>query len=186
MHDGSQGNAMTEIALALAMGFFSILVLTMVSMGAGHGGGLRQLAGERQRAAVTGRSGRCAGPGCRRPSRFWRCLPASSSPARPTAPTRRTSSSSTRTATAEDDIQDVLAVLVRNAQADVLVVGKLRPSSHEPVVLSYKAVEVRDGTSLSGEYYCEFRQTVTIGGSIRRAYGVACQRPGGGWRIARQ
>ncbi len=38
MHDGSQGNAMTEVALALAMGFFSILVLTMVSMGAGHGG----------------------------------------------------------------------------------------------------------------------------------------------------
>ncbi|MCP5366835.1 MAG: hypothetical protein H6907_03280 [Hyphomicrobiales bacterium] len=33
MHDGSQGNAMTEIALALAMGFFSIMVLTMVSMG---------------------------------------------------------------------------------------------------------------------------------------------------------
>ena len=33
MQDGSQGNAMTEIALALSMGFFSILVLTMVSMG---------------------------------------------------------------------------------------------------------------------------------------------------------
>ncbi len=31
------GNAMTEIALALAMGFFSIMVLTMVSMGAGTG-----------------------------------------------------------------------------------------------------------------------------------------------------
>ncbi len=37
MYDGSQGNAMTEIALALAMGFFSIMVLTMVSMGAGVG-----------------------------------------------------------------------------------------------------------------------------------------------------
>ena len=37
MHDSSQGNAMTEIALALAMGFFSIMVLTMVSMGAGAG-----------------------------------------------------------------------------------------------------------------------------------------------------
>ena len=34
MHDGSQGNAMTEIALALAMGFFSILVLALMSMGA--------------------------------------------------------------------------------------------------------------------------------------------------------
>ncbi len=56
------------------------------------------------------------------------------------------------TAAAEDDIQEVLAVLVRNAQADVLVVGKLRPSSHERVVLSYKAVEVRNGTSLSGKY----------------------------------
>ena len=38
MHDGSQGHAMTEIALALAIGFFSLLVPTMVSMGAGHGG----------------------------------------------------------------------------------------------------------------------------------------------------
>ncbi len=36
MDDGSQGNAMTEVALALAMGFFSLLVLTMVSMGAGE------------------------------------------------------------------------------------------------------------------------------------------------------
>jgi hypothetical protein len=35
MHDGSQGNPMTEVALALAMGFFSIMVLTIVSMGAG-------------------------------------------------------------------------------------------------------------------------------------------------------
>jgi hypothetical protein len=35
MDDGMQSNAMTEIALALAMSFFSIMVLTMVSMGAG-------------------------------------------------------------------------------------------------------------------------------------------------------
>lgn len=33
MQTQSQENAMTEIALALAMGFFSIMVLTMVSMG---------------------------------------------------------------------------------------------------------------------------------------------------------
>ena len=37
MYDGSEGNAMTEVALALAMGFFSILVLALVSMGAGAG-----------------------------------------------------------------------------------------------------------------------------------------------------
>ncbi len=36
-HDSAHAdNAMTEIALALAMGFFSIMVLTMVSMGAGQ------------------------------------------------------------------------------------------------------------------------------------------------------
>lgn len=35
MQSGTQDNAMTEVALALAMGFFSIMVLTMVSMGAG-------------------------------------------------------------------------------------------------------------------------------------------------------
>ena len=35
MDHGNQGNAMTEVALALAMGFFSIMVLTMVSLGPG-------------------------------------------------------------------------------------------------------------------------------------------------------
>lgn len=35
MSDTTQTNAMAEIALALAMGFFSIMVLTMVSMGSG-------------------------------------------------------------------------------------------------------------------------------------------------------
>ena len=34
MHGGIQNNAMAEVALALAMGFFSIMVLAMVSMGA--------------------------------------------------------------------------------------------------------------------------------------------------------
>ncbi len=33
--DSSQGNAMTEIALAMAMGFFSVMVLTTMSMGVG-------------------------------------------------------------------------------------------------------------------------------------------------------
>ncbi|MDP6180724.1 MAG: hypothetical protein QGG48_12610 [Desulfatiglandales bacterium] len=35
MTDPGSGNAMTEIALALAMAFFSIMVLTMISMGTG-------------------------------------------------------------------------------------------------------------------------------------------------------
>lgn len=34
---GAEDGAMTEVALALAMGFFSILVLALVSMGAGTG-----------------------------------------------------------------------------------------------------------------------------------------------------
>lgn len=38
MTDTGQTNAMAEVALALAMGFFSIMVLTMVSMGAGAPG----------------------------------------------------------------------------------------------------------------------------------------------------
>ena len=33
MTSGSSGNVMTEVALALAMAFFSLMVLTMVSMG---------------------------------------------------------------------------------------------------------------------------------------------------------
>lgn len=40
MLDGGQNNAMAETALALAMGFFSIMVLTMVSMGGGEAIGL--------------------------------------------------------------------------------------------------------------------------------------------------
>ena len=35
MTDPGGGNAMTEVALALAMAFFSIMVLTMISMGTG-------------------------------------------------------------------------------------------------------------------------------------------------------
>jgi hypothetical protein len=35
MNDPGAGNAMTEIALALAMAFFSIMVLSMISMGTG-------------------------------------------------------------------------------------------------------------------------------------------------------
>ena len=35
MHVETQSNALAEIALALAMAFFSIMILTMVSMGAG-------------------------------------------------------------------------------------------------------------------------------------------------------
>ena len=37
MDGGAQDSVMAEIALALAMGFFSVMVLTMVSMGAGEG-----------------------------------------------------------------------------------------------------------------------------------------------------
>ena len=37
MNSGDQGNAMTEIALAMAMGFFSVMVLTTLSMGIGDG-----------------------------------------------------------------------------------------------------------------------------------------------------
>ena len=35
--EAGQTNAMTEVALALAMGFFSLMILTLVSMGAGEG-----------------------------------------------------------------------------------------------------------------------------------------------------
>jgi hypothetical protein len=38
------GNAMTEIALALAMAFFAIMILTMVSMGGGQSGAAAQMA----------------------------------------------------------------------------------------------------------------------------------------------
>ena len=36
MSGNDGGNAMTEIALALAMAFFAIMILTMVSMSAGN------------------------------------------------------------------------------------------------------------------------------------------------------
>jgi len=40
-HEISQENAMTEIALALAMGFFSLMVLTLISMGTGDSKALK-------------------------------------------------------------------------------------------------------------------------------------------------
>ena len=48
MGESHYSNAMTEIALALAMGFFSIMVLTMVSMGAGR----TQIPDDAERTAI--------------------------------------------------------------------------------------------------------------------------------------
>ncbi|MGY8813138.1 MAG: RT0821/Lpp0805 family surface protein [Gammaproteobacteria bacterium] len=42
----------------------------------------------------------------------------------------------------------------------------------------------REGSSESGDYCREFYQTVSIAGSTENAYGVACQKPDGTWRIA--
>jgi len=42
MSGGAQENAMTEIALAMAMGFFSVMVLTAMSMGVGPPAGKAQ------------------------------------------------------------------------------------------------------------------------------------------------
>ena len=47
MQDGTHNNAMAECALALAMAFFSIMVLTMVSMGAGTAPAALPLTGDR-------------------------------------------------------------------------------------------------------------------------------------------
>ena len=52
MTDGHHTNAMTEIALALAMAFFSIMVLTMVSMGAGFQDTPKQDIGTKARLSV--------------------------------------------------------------------------------------------------------------------------------------
>jgi hypothetical protein len=51
------------------------------------------------------------------------------------------------------DLDDLLSALVERAKADVLVVGKLRRTSDEAVVLSYEAVKVRDGTILAATSY---------------------------------
>lgn len=49
----------------------------------------------------------------------------------------------------EAELNDLLSALVERAKADVLVVGKLRRTSDETIVLSYEAVRVRDGTILA-------------------------------------
>ena len=36
----------------------------------------------------------------------------------------------------------------------------------------------------SGQYCREYQQTVTVGGRTQEAYGTACRRPDGTWRIA--
>jgi hypothetical protein len=53
----------------------------------------------------------------------------------------------------EADLDDLLSALVERAKADVLVVGKLRRTSDEAVILSYEAVKVRDGTILAATSY---------------------------------
>jgi surface antigen len=42
---------------------------------------------------------------------------------------------------------------------------------------------MRDGTSTSGKYCREFRQSVVIGGQQEEAYGVACRQPDGSWQV---
>lgn len=42
---------------------------------------------------------------------------------------------------------------------------------------------LRDGTSSSGAYCREFRQTVTIGGRTEDAFGTACRKPDGAWEV---
>ncbi len=38
--------------------------------------------------------------------------------------------------------------------------------------------------SIGDEQYCrEYQQTVTIGGEVQEAYGMACRQPDGSWRI---
>lgn len=57
MQTGSETNALAEIALALSMGFFSIMVLTMVTMGAGGAGGAKPVSSEESiNVAPAGRS----------------------------------------------------------------------------------------------------------------------------------
>jgi hypothetical protein len=53
----------------------------------------------------------------------------------------------------EVELDDLLTTLVEHAKADVLVVGKLRPTPDEAVVLSYEALGVRDGTILAATSY---------------------------------
>ena len=47
------------------------------------------------------------------------------------------------------ELDGLLAALVERAKADVLIVGKLRRTSRDAVVLSYEAVRVSDGTILA-------------------------------------
>jgi len=42
---------------------------------------------------------------------------------------------------------------------------------------------LRDGHSSNGQYCREFLQTVTIAGRSEQAYGIACMKPDGSWRI---
>lgn len=42
---------------------------------------------------------------------------------------------------------------------------------------------VRDGTSTSGDYCREFRQTVSVGTRTEEAFGTACLQPDGDWRV---
>lgn len=42
---------------------------------------------------------------------------------------------------------------------------------------------LRDGHSSNGQYCREFLQTVTVAGRSEQAYGIACMKPDGSWRI---
>lgn len=42
---------------------------------------------------------------------------------------------------------------------------------------------VRDGVASNGDYCREFQTQITVGGKSENAYGTACQKPDGSWKI---
>jgi surface antigen len=81
-----------------------------------------------------------------------------------------------------DDVDKIKAERAYN-EATTAPVGEQIVWANPDTGNSGTVTPMRDGTSTSGKYCREFRQSVMIGGQQEEAYGVACRQPDGSWQV---
>ena len=82
------------------------------------------------------------------------------------------------------DKSDHIALENAGEQARTAPIGKTIDWSNPKSGNSGTVTPIREGRHTGRGNYCrEFKQTVTIDGRTKEAFGVACRQPDGSWKI---